>query len=546
MQFNSVQFMQFFPVALAICFIVPKKLRVYWLLCCSYFFYMSWNRYYALLMLASTIATFAAGLALDKLHRGSASMPAPGSYEYPVMTQFAENTPEAELKRTKKKKLILGICIGFNLAILGLFKYGNMALATVGSSRTLSLLLPVGISFYTFQALGYIIDVYRGEVAAEYNFANYALFVSFFPQLVAGPIERSKNLLKQVREAHNIRMWDAERVTSGAILMVWGFFLKMVISDRAALLADAVWADYASFGKLALILASLAFTLQIYCDFGGYSMIAIGAAKMLGFSLMENFNTPYFATSIKDFWARWHISLSTWFRDYLYIPLGGSRRGKARKYVNLMATFLLSGLWHGADWSFVLWGGLHGIARVLEEFFGGLFGGKRSGSANLQNSASSEAPGPRAAKHVRIRKGSPLHICTAAVKWLCTFLFVNFAWIFFRASSIADGIGFVKRMAALSTPLGSEFGLLAGCGADGAALSIGLDKLEFAVLFAARAVLFIFGIIKRRTGETLDAFLTKQKILTEWAVIIGLILCIFVFGEYGPTFDPKAFIYFQF
>lgn len=516
MQFNSLQFMVFFPVALAISFVVPRKLRVYWLLACSYFFYMSWNRSYALLMLASTAATYLAGLAMEKIRR-----------EHGIFGEASGFDPNA--RASKRCKAVFISCIVFNLSILGLFKYANMVLSAIGSGRTLDLLLPVGISFYTFQALGYIIDVYRGEVEAERSFAKYALFVSFFPQLVAGPIERSRSLLGQIREADKIELWNAERITKGAILMVWGFFLKMVISDRAAILVDAVWDNYAAFGKGALILASFCFTLQIYCDFGGYSLIAIGAARMLGFSLMENFNTPYLATGIKDFWARWHISLSTWFRDYLYIPLGGSRKGQLRKYVNLMVTFLLSGLWHGADWSFVLWGGLHGAARALEEGLGQL---KRKRSA--------------AGKRQRhLRPGSPAAVLLAFLKWLATMLFVNFAWIFFRASSIADGIGFIKALLSSSTPFASDAGFLAGQTIDGP-VSIGLDGLELAILFGAVLVLCCFSIIKRRSGEAPEVFLTKQRLSAEWGILIGLILAIFIFGEYGPTFDPKAFIYFQF
>ena len=291
--------MFFFPAVCAVYFVVPKKLRVAWLLACSYVFYMAWNVKYAELMATSTLATYLSGLAL-----------AGPTYQTPNDMGVAIRP-----KRTAKDRAILALCIVFNLAILAVFKYGNMMLTTIRSTRTLDLLLPVGISFYTFQALGYIIDVYRGDTKTEKNLLRYALFVSFFPQLVAGPIERSKNLLTQVQHAHEKKLWNAERVTQGSILMVWGFFLKMVISDRTAIFVDAVWDNYASFGRVSLLLATLAFTLQIYCDFSGYSMIAIGAAKILGFDLMENFNTPYLATSIRDFWARWHISLSTWFRD---------------------------------------------------------------------------------------------------------------------------------------------------------------------------------------------------------------------------------------
>ena len=381
-----------------------------------------------------------------------------------------------------------------------MFKYGNMILATIRSTRTLDLLLPVGISFYTFQALGYIIDVYRGDTKTEKNLLRYALFVSFFPQLVAGPIERSRNLLTQVQHAHEKKLWNAERVTQGAILMVWGFFLKMVISDRAAIFVDAVWDNYASFGRVSLLLATLAFTLQIYCDFGGYSMIAIGAAKILGFDLMENFNTPYLATSIRDFWARWHISLSTWFRDYLYIPLGGNRKGEGRRRLNLLITFLVSGLWHGADWSFVLWGGIHGVGQLIEDFF---------------------IRGYREPRH-------PSKIKTL-IRWGATLLFVNFAWIFFRAPNIAAALDFLK------------------CFVHNSGVNdLVLPVEERWILCIAVVILFLFDRVRKRNGQTPDRALMSSRLSTEWGVVIFLIVAIVVFGEYGPAFDPKAFIYFQF
>lgn len=482
MQFNSLQFMIFFPVSCAVYFVAPGRLRAPWLLLCSYCFYMAWSPKYALLMAASTLATYLSGLAMQ----------GPGG------------------ARRAFGKRILAACIGFNLAILGVFKYADMLLETLGSDSSLGLMLPVGISFYTFQALGYIIDVYRGDVRAERSLLRYALFVSFFPQLVAGPIERSKNLLPQVRNVENIELWDARRVTGGAMLMVWGFFLKMVISDRAAVLADGVWSDYASFGRGALLLASLAFTLQIYCDFGGYSMIAVGAAKILGFSLMENFNAPYFSCGIRDFWSRWHISLSTWFRDYLYIPLGGNRRGPWRRRVNLMLTFLVSGLWHGADWSFVLWGGIHGLGQLFED------------------------AAAFAAARLRSRRApSRLSPLVRFARLALTLAFVNFAWIFFRAPSVSDAFAFIGRM-------------VCGAPAGSSGPSLGLDKLEAAILVLSVLVLLAADLIRFFGKELPDAFLLRQRLSTEWGIVIFLIVCIFVFGKYGADFDPKAFIYFQF
>lgn len=229
---------------------------------------------------------------------------------------------------------------------------------------SVDILLPVGISFYTFQALGYTIDVYRGDTCAEKNFFQYALFVSFFPQLVAGPIERSSHLLQQLATPHK---FNSEEAKSGLLLMLWGFFLKIVLADRIAIFVDWVYGDYHTFGGWYLIVATALFAIQIYCDFAGYSIIAMGAAQILGIRLMENFQSPYLAVSVADFWRRWHISLTSWFRDYLYIPLGGSRCSKWRKYMNKMIVFLVSGLWHGAKISFVVWGGLNGLYQIIGE-----------------------------------------------------------------------------------------------------------------------------------------------------------------------------------
>lgn len=341
MQFNSIDFMCFFPIVLAVYFIIPGKVRTIWLLLASYYFYMSWNPQYALLIAGSTIITYISGILLEKYNNANS-----GKYN---------------------RKIVLWSCLIINLSILAVFKYADFAIESINCflkmlhisviSRRFDIVLPVGISFYTFQALGYIVDVYRGGITAEKKLSRYALFVSFFPQLVAGPIERSKNLLAQMRDIENMKLWNEKRVSSGAILMVWGFFMKMVIADRVAILVNTVFDNYRMLGSTELILAAIGFSIQIYCDFNSYSLIAIGASRIMGFELMDNFNAPYLAKSIRDFWGRWHISLSTWFKDYLYIPLGGNRKGRLYKAINLMIVFLISGLWHGAEWSFVMWGG---------------------------------------------------------------------------------------------------------------------------------------------------------------------------------------------
>ncbi len=497
MQFNSVDFMMFFPVVIAVYFIIPKKVRMIWLLGASYYFYMSWNAIYALLIGGSTVITYVSGLLFSAYKKGN-------------------------IKR--KKRVTMIACIVVNLGILAVFKYANFAIESVNTllgvlklsviDHRLNFLLPVGISFYTFQALGYMIDVYRGDVEVEKNFIRYALFVSFFPQLVAGPIERSKNLLNQMRHIEDIQLWNARRVASGSILMVWGLFMKMVIADRVSILVDTVFNNYRMYGSTELIIAAIGFTIQIYCDFGSYSMIAIGAAKIMGFNLMENFNAPYFAKNIRDFWGRWHISLSTWFRDYLYIPLGGNRKGTKRKYLNIMIVFLTSGLWHGANWSCVAWGGIHGLYQVIGDAF----------------------------KPFRKKIIDLCKVNTACFSWtllhtLITFILVTFAWIFFRADTITQALEYIHRILTRPTPW-----VLFNDGL----YDLGLDRTEMNILIVSVVMLLMVDLIRVVKGLTLDAFLFTQNLWFEWSVMICLIVMIFVFGEYGAAFDAKQFIYFQF
>ena len=493
MLFNSLQFAVFFPAAALIYFILPGKLRCAWLLAASYVFYMSANPKYAVLLLFSTGVTYAGGLLLGRVPQ-------------------------------KRKKAVLALCFAASLAVLALFKYfdfllGNLnaALGLLGAgpvSSPFSFALPVGISFYTFQALGYLVDVYRGDTKAERNFLRYALFVSFFPVILSGPIERSTNLLRQIRELPKKKLWNFERVTGGLTLMLFGLFQKMVIADRIAILANQVFDNYRMHEMFGLAVGAIAYTIQIYCDFASYSMMALGAAKVLDFGIMENFNTPYFARSMREFWRRWHISLSSWFRDYLYIPLGGSRCGKLRRYFNLMVTFLVSGLWHGASWSFAVWGGLHGLYQIIGYEL----------------------------KGVKARINEKLHTKTEAFSYrlgqmLATFGLTAFAWIFFRAPSIGDALGYIRRMVT-KPDLWSFF--------NGELYNLGLDRPEMNVLLVSLAVLFLTDLVRYRKGQLPDGFLAGQNLWFRWAVLLGLIGAVAVFGVYGPGYEASQFIYFQF
>lgn len=496
MLFNSLEFLFFFPVVVFTYFLIPRRIKYIWLLLSSYFFYMSWSPRYAVLIIISTIITFVSGLWMDRVTAKSG------------------------------RKVIVAVSVISNLTILTVFKYADFVLqsldrlmgrfGTGGSiwGSRLNLLLPVGISFYTFQAIGYIIDVYRGKVRAEHNFFKYALFVSFFPQLVAGPIERSDNLLRQIDNIPNVKLFDYERITNGLIYMLYGYFLKMVIADRVSLLVDTVFDAWYLYGTVELVTGAIGFAIQIYCDFSSYSTIAIGAAQVMGFKLIENFNAPYFACSIKEFWRRWHISLSTWFRDYLYIPLGGSWCSVGRKHINLMITFLASGLWHGANWTYIIWGGIHGLYQILGEI--------------LRPAKNKIYP------HIGIRVDS---ISYKVGQVIVTFLLTDFAWIFFRAENIGMAIGYISNIFKRWNPWAIS---------DRSLYSIGLSNYEWNVLLIALAFVLIVDSIKVLKHERIDCFLNEQGTLVKGLIIGFMILMIGIFGEYGSGFDAKQFIYFQF
>ncbi len=496
MLFNSLSFLIFFPIVLLIYFVIPKKIRYIWLLVTSYFFYMCWNAQYALLLLFSTAVTYLAGLILHRLK-----------------------------DRQIGRKLVVAVSLVINLGILFVFKYLDFAMDTLQSigakigvtiaEPTFSLLLPVGISFYIFQAVGYMIDIYRGKLEPEKNFLRYALFVSFFPQLVAGPIERSTKLLPQMQQMEHIRLWNRDRIRDGALVMLYGYVLKMVLADRAALLVDTVFDVnyYAQYVGITAWVGAILFSLQIYCDFAGYTYIARGAAKIMGFDLMENFNTPYLATSIKDFWDRWHISLTSWFRDYLYFPLGGSRKGVVRKYLNIMIVFTVSGLWHGASWHYVVWGVLHGVMRVCGEV----------------------------TRKLREKLASLFGVKTDVLSYklfqmLVTFVLVTLAWVFFRAESVGQAVHIIKNMFTAWNPWVLFDGMLLG---------IGLDSKDWNVLLVTILLLFVVEWFKYNKVSLVEVF-AKQNLLFQWLFFYISILAVVVFGVYGPAYNAAQFIYFQF
>lgn len=447
-------------------------MKNYWLLAASYYFYMCWNAKYALLLLFSTLVTYISGLLIEKI----------------------KNSDKTLTQQVKLKKMVVGLSFSINLAILFFFKYFNFVIDTVQKAfgfinvelniPVFDVILPVGISFYTFQALSYTMDVYRDEIYAEKNFCQYALFVSFFPQLVAGPIERSKNLLKQLAVP---KKFNFEKAREGLLLMLWGFFLKIVISDRTAVFVDIVYQNYNVYTGWYLVIATILFAVQIYCDFYGYSVIAMGAAKFLGIDLMENFDAPYISKSVADFWRRWHISLTSWFKDYLYIPLGGSRKGKIRKYANKMIVFLVSGLWHGASLAFVVWGGLNGIYQVI-----------------------GEETKPIRDKIVSVMRLNRESLAHRMMQIVVTFILVDFSWIFFRASSLKQSFEIIKSMFTLDN---------AWIIFDGSLYQI-LDSKNFWLLLICICIL-VFADYCKHKGIKIREVIIKQDYWFRWIFIAG-------------------------
>ncbi len=490
MLFNSVSFLIFFPIVVLGYFAIPEKFKNHWLLVASYYFYMSWQPVYALLILFSTVTTYCCAVLIDKAKTG------------------------------KQKKLYLAANIVVNIAILCYFKYFNFiveSLLAVFPNLSIApnnnLLAVVGISFYTFQSLGYSIDVYRGDVERARDFLTYALFVSFFPQLVAGPIERSKNLLPQLYKSYK---FDYDRVTDGLVMMAWGFFKKLVISDGAALIVNAVYNDVTKYTGIQLVMATVLFAFQIYFDFSGYSDIAIGAADVMGFKLMRNFNHPYFSQNVTQFWRNWHISLSTWFMDYIYIPLGGSRKGKIRTYINLFITFMVSGLWHGASWTFVIWGAINGVYNVVHK---ALFGKKEREKRRIEKETGKRV------------KTNPL---TAVFKAVCTFILIDFTWVFFRANTLADAMYVFKN-------LFSDVSLWFTGGYFVKMMeNIGFNSNNgVAILWC---ILFMFAVELWEGRSTIVQRLNKSNVIIRWGFYYTIILLIMFFGYFGQS----QFIYFQF
>ena len=477
MLFNSFQFLVFFPVVTVLFFALPYRFRWALILGASCYFYMAFIPHYILILGVTIVIDYFGGILIER---------------YP-----------------RRKKFYLVLSVVSTTAVLFLFKYYNFFtdnVAALADSMGLyyplsasSLALPIGLSFHTFQSLSYVIEVYRGNQKAEKHFGIYSVYVMFYPQLVAGPIERPQNLLGQFRQKFD---FDYDRVTDGLKQMGWGMFKKVVIADRLALFVDPIYANPEGVSGQALLIATLFFTFQIYCDFSGYSDIAIGAAKVMGFRLMTNFDRPYFSESIVEFWRRWHISLSTWFRDYVYYPMGGNRVPALRHSFNLLVVFLISGLWHGANWTFLAWGLLHGVALVLVIRTSGITG-------RFQD---------------LIRKWVPF-IPLRTIKIVITFLFVMVAWVFFRAESVTDAFYIIGNFHKFNNEQGF-FGI----------------PVTAQLYYAFASIVLLMVIEKVQAGGKIIERIKSWPVAFRWALYYAIVGGILFFGEFGN----QQFIYFQF
>lgn len=476
MLFNSFEFLVFFPVVTLLYFALKQKWRWALLLAASCFFYGYFKVEYLLILAFTIVVDYFAGLWIERTEG-------------------------------KQRKWALIISIIANVGVLAVFKYcnfiisnANAVLFQVGAETydLINIVLPIGLSFHTFQAMSYTIEVYRGTVPAERNIGRYALYVMFFPQLVAGPIERPQNVIHQFFEKHK---FNFDRAKSGLRLMLWGMFKKVVIADRLAVFVDLIYDNPEAYTGLPLIVATIFFAIQIFCDFSGYSDIALGAARVLGFKLMKNFDRPYFSKNISEFWRRWHISLSTWFRDYVYIPLGGNRVSRTRKYFNLFIVFMISGLWHGASWNYVIWGSLHGVYLI----FGQLTG-------KWQERVISTLKQP--------------FLIKISHNFIVLFL-VGIAWVFFRANTTGDSFYILQNLFMSSSHSITEVINLIG-------------KNEVITIMVAMLIMEGVHWLQRGKdmGVTVESWPKWQQYTAYYVLLIGVVF----WGVYNNT----QFIYFQF
>ena len=497
MLYNTISFIFFFIIVLLGYWVLPNKVRYIWLLLVSYYFYCVWDAKFTILLFASTIITYVCGLSIERVQRREVD----------------------EKSKDRAKKVCVLLAVFLNLGALAYFKYTNfmvenlnLGFAKLNLGFVLpakNIVLPLGLSFYAFQVIGYTIDVYRGDIPAERNFLKYALFVSFFPKMVSGPIERSKNLLAQIGEEHR---FSFQNLKTGCLWMLWGYFLKLVIADRLGIIVNTVYGDPQTYQGLYIVGATVLYGIQIYCDFNGYTTIARGCAKIMGFDLIDNFNAPYFAKNVSDFWRRWHISLTSWFRDYLYIPLGGNRKGQFRKHINVLIVFTVSGLWHGAAWGFVIWGMLNGMYQVISGWFRPLR--------------------QRFIKEFGIDCDTLSHKILQVVG---TFALIDFSWLFFRAENLNTAVAVLKNMCVFNPEILFTGGFY----------NLGIGKNQFLFLMAMIVILTLADYLKYKKINLAERILAQGAWL-RIIVFASLFWVIILLGIYGVGYDTSSFIYSNF
>lgn len=472
--------LQFWALFLPLCFLAYALMRSAGgqnavLLLASLVFYASYDIKYLLLLIGCTAVSYLGGL-LGK----------------------------------RQRRIYIAAAV-LNLMVLLVFKYTDFALGSIRSLTGLNfslpeILLPVGLSFYVFQSCSYLFDLYNGKLEAEENPINYGLFVCFFPTVVSGPIQKGRELLPQIREKRQLRYED---FSFFMLCFLWGAFLKLVIADRLALMTDRLFQEYYDYTGVVLMVNSLAYTFQIYADFAGYSYMAIAVSRLFGFRLKDNFRQPYLATDIQDFWRRWHISLTSWFTEYLYFPLGGNRRGRTRRYVNIFIVFLVSGLWHGAAWSFVLWGGLHGFYQIAGHI-------TRPWRSALYDRLGIDRS--RAAFRLGQR--------------FITFSLVSFAWIFFRSENLSKALVYCRNMLR---------GLAPWALFDGSLTAFGISSLDWAILLFALGLLGLVSVLREKGFDS--GCILKQSMAARALLCWAMFIVILVFGAYGGEYSASAFIY---
>lgn len=535
MLFQSFEFAFFLAGAAALFFLVPGKMRPSVLLAANFLFFLAASSRAVPWLAVTILTTYGCGLLLERV-------------------------------RSKRAGgVLLAVCLTVNLGLLILFQYfpvwedlingrlygGGIRRVKLDFAADWGLAAPLGISFYTLQALGYLLDVARKKYPAERKLLYFAVFVSFFPNLSSGPIERADHFLPQLRRiSHSSRrqLWDYDRMAVGLIHILWGFFLKMVLADRAAVLVDHLFELYENTDSFTMLMAALFYSVQIFCDFASYSSIALGTAQLMGFSLTRNFRQPYLAAGFRDFWSRWHISLSSWLRDYIYIPLGGNRRGVLRRYGNILVTFLVSGLWHGGAPHFLMWGLLHGLCQVGEDMAVRVCRRCTDAADGLRRGRG-HGEGERPEKRVA-RGGEPggnrtalplipkcFRFLSRSLYTVFTFAAVTVLWIFFRAESLEMALVCLKNL------FTRWQGFLM---ADQLIFVMGLDQTEFLIAAAGIALLLLFELISEWTKKPQAEWIYASPLPVRFLICLFLMGAVFVAGKYGVGFDASGFIYMGF